>query len=462
MTRKGRKERVQPEVPTDASAAGEDANTAPVDFAGDRRRSRKKKGNGEGSVWPIGGGRFEWQAEAWVNGQRRTRSGKAETLAAGRKAARAAREELLNERPAVVNTTVGQYVEVWLGRHTDTRERTTQLYRQELGYALERIGGRNLKDIQAGDLKDLQKALSERVMKGGAARGKTMSRRTLGKVMTRLRAVFREAVTDQVITTSPMDGVKRLRQPGKAIEEVSRVLDIPDAARFQALGELLYGAGECRLWPALFVAISIGLRRGEVMGLHWADVDLDRARLRVRQQLTGHRGGMKLSALLKTDAARRTVNLPPSLVAALRLHRDRQRAECQKLGLAWQPAGPVFPTMTGQLTHPDSLNRALNSLVAWSRKAAGTSEVPTRRWGVPAELVAPLQAIFAGADPLPDLSPHDLRHTYATLALRRRVPVEVVSRILGHARVTITLDIYRHVLPSELEEQTVDLFGPPV
>lgn len=59
---------------------------------------------------------------------------------------------------------------------------------------------------------------------------------------------------------------------------------------------------------------------------------------------------------------------------------------------------------------------------------------------------------------LPDISPHDLRHTYATLALRRGVPVEVVSKILGHARVSITLDVYRHVLDNERRATVVDLF----
>ena len=63
---------------------------------------------------------------------------------------------------------------------------------------------------------------------------------------------------------------------------------------------------------------------------------------------------------------------------------------------------------------------------------------------------------------LPEISPHDLRHTYATLALRSKVPVAVVSKTLGHSRISITLDIYRHVLPSEMRENVFDMFAVPV
>jgi integrase len=65
-------------------------------------------------------------------------------------------------------------------------------------------------------------------------------------------------------------------------------------------------------------------------------------------------------------------------------------------------------------------------------------------------------------NPLPEITPHDLRHTYATLALRSKVPVAVVSKTLGHARISITLDIYRHVLPSEMKENVFDMFAVPL
>ena len=78
------------------------------------------------------------------------------------------------------------------------------------------------------------------------------------------------------------------------------------------------------------------------------------------------------------------------------------------------------------------------------------------------DALAHLGAVARAGEKLPELSPHDLRHTYATLALRRRVPPEVVSKTLGHARVSITMDIYRHVLDSERRDHLIDLFEAPV
>ncbi len=74
------------------------------------------------------------------------------------------------------------------------------------------------------------------------------------------------------------------------------------------------------------------------------------------------------------------------------------------------------------------------------------------------EALAQLEGVAAAGERLPGISPHDLRHTYATLALRRGVPVEVVSKVLGHARVSITLDVYRHVPDNERRAAVVDLF----
>ena len=85
-----------------------------------------------------------------------------------------------------------------------------------------------------------------------------------------------------------------------------------------------------------------------------------------------------------------------------------------------------------------------------------------RMRAVPVPHRARLEAIVRAGDGLPEISPHDLRHTYATLALRSRVPVAVVSKTLGHARISITMDIYRHVLPSEMKENVFDLFAAPL
>lgn len=428
-----------------------------------KQRRNKARGNGNGTVWwDEDLGQFRWQItlQTLAGGRRRTRNGRASTKQAAEKAVRTAlvaHEE--GDLQAPDSITVARYAEVWLTRLTGARPRTLALYRQELGYALAVIGGERIQKITAGTMKDLIASLSRREMGGGLGKGKPMSPRTLGKIVTRLRAVFAEAVVDGIIKVSPMAGVKRQRAPQPAIDPEGRVLEDHQLAQFCALGTLLWRAGLCRLWPALFTAISVGLRRGEVMGLTWTHVDLAHGMLRIRQQLTGHRGGAKISKLLKTDHARRDIHLPPSLITLLQQHQAQQRAERGALGLPWTSDGPVFATATGGFTHPDNVNRALSSMTQWSQKGAGT--VAGRKWNCNTGLIAPLQAIHTNLPALPQIAPHDLRHTYATLALRRGVQLAVVSKTLGHARVSITNDIYRHVLPSEAREQVIDLFASP-
>ncbi|WP_158679825.1 site-specific integrase [Deinococcus sp. NW-56] len=420
------------------------------------KRSTKQRGNGEGTVYRSGD-KWRWQVTLGyrANGSRVTASGTAPT----KSAANTARAQALVDHSRGLlaepsEVTVAQYAQKWLMRHTHVNARTAELYRQELDYALEYLGNMRVRDVRATHIKDLMAVLSRREMKGGRGLGRAMASRTQGKVLTRLRALFKEAVSDQIIYANPMEGVRRLK--GSAPEAVGRVLDFDQAARFRELGEALHTAGLCRLWPALFTALSVGLRRGEVMGLAWDCVDFDRGVLRIRRQLVQSKGGVKLEEELKTKASRRDVHMPDSLRVALLAHRERQHAERRRMGSAWIETNAVFATELGNWTSPDNLNRALESVIAWSRPGKGK----TGQGGVGAAKLARLQALVGEEGGLPDLTPHDLRHTFATLALRLKVPVEVVSKKLGHARVSITLDIYRHVLDNEQREHAVDVFAP--
>jgi integrase len=119
----------------------------------------------------------------------------------------------------------------------------------------------------------------------------------------------------------------------------------------------------------------------------------------------------------------------------------------------------LFTTELGEYTHPDNFGRALRNLVAWSDPNQFSL---TRCLGLPVKARAKLETIIKANQKLPGLRPHDLHHTAATLMLRRGVPVEVASRILGHSKVSVTLDIYRHVLESEKQMTMPDLFDAPL
>jgi integrase len=179
-----------------------------------------------------------------------------------------------------------------------------------------------------------------------------------------------------------------------------------------------------RLHPAFHLASHTGMRRGEVLGLRWCDLDLDAARLSVRQALVSIAYEAQISDV-KTGTGRRTIDLDRGTVDVLKAWRI-ERAE-EKGGI--EPAGDelVFVKPDGSWIHPHSLSQLLD------RKVAKID--------------------------VPKISLHDLRHTHATLLLKAGVPVKVVSERLGHANVAFTMAVYQHVLPGMQAEAAATFYG---
>lgn len=183
------------------------------------------------------------------------------------------------------------------------------------------------------------------------------------------------------------------------------------------LRSFLNAAQDDRLYAALLLLATTGMRRGEVAGLRWSTVDLDAARLQVRYTSTMVRGEVIDQDSAKTDAGERTIALGAGASQVLRDHRRSQIEERLRAGDLWTDSGRVFTDEIGQPMKPDVLLRRLRT--------------------------------YADAAGLPRITVHQLRHSYATAALRAGVPVEVLSKRLGHASVGITLDVYRHVQEGE-------------
>jgi integrase len=179
------------------------------------------------------------------------------------------------------------------------------------------------------------------------------------------------------------------------------------------------------------VLATTGMRRGEALGLRWADVDLDAARLAVRQTVIEVNHKIEFS-MPKTAKGRRTIALDAPTVEVLREHRKRQAAQRLEFGPGWADHDLVFADYDGSPLMPERFSSRFGEQV----KKLG----------------------------LPPISPHSLRHTWATLALPAGVHPKVVQERLGHANVNITLDIYSHVtgpLHSDAAEQVAGLvFGP--
>ena len=172
-----------------------------------------------------------------------------------------------------------------------------------------------------------------------------------------------------------------------------------------------------RLSALYVLALYLGLRRGELLGLRWQDVDLDEAKLEVVHNLQRVSGALRLVPP-KTEDSARTVPLPRVCVEALRAHRQRQAADRAQAWPDWEDHGLVFPSRRGTPMEPDNLRRSWGLI----RQAAGLG--PTRV--------------------------HDLRHTCVTLLLDLGAPPHVVREIVGHSDIEVTMTIYAHV---SLEEK---------
>jgi integrase len=173
------------------------------------------------------------------------------------------------------------------------------------------------------------------------------------------------------------------------------------------------------------MAATTGMRRGEILGLRWQDIDLETARVAVRQTLISVDYRIEISTP-KTASGRRSIAIDPTTVAALRRHRVLQLEEKLALGDAYDDLDLVFAGPTGGFVHPDGFGKAF-------------------------------QRLQSGAD-LPRIRFHDLRHTHATLALEGGIQSRVVSERLGHSTVAMTLDTYSHVLPG-LQEAAAERFA---
>lgn len=198
----------------------------------------------------------------------------------------------------------------------------------------------------------------------------------------------------------------------------------------EQLRDFFAGIAHHRLAAAYLLAATTGMRRGEVLGLRWADVDFIARHLHVRQTILSVNYELTYGRP-KTLRGERKIALDAETIRALRSHRVAQLREMDVLGAGYRNQDLVFARENGDPVHPDYFSQTFDRTV--------------RRLG------------------LPKIRLHDLRHTHATLGLKAGVPIKVMSDRLGHATTAFTMDIYTHAIPAiehEAAEQIADLvFG---
>jgi integrase len=219
-----------------------------------------------------------------------------------------------------------------------------------------------------------------------------------------LRAALHQGVKWLLLPRNPADAV----DPPRPQHREMRALDETATAK------LLRAAAHSRLSLPVLLAVTTGLRRGEILALRWQDVDFQNGTFAVRQSLEQTRGGLSFKQP-KTVKGRRVVALPSLTLDALKQHKVKQATTKLALGATYEDNDLVCAREDGTPWPPDAFSTAFVGLV--------------RRAGIPA------------------IRFHDLRHTHATQLLRQGVHPKVVSERLGHSTVGITLDVYSHVLP---------------
>jgi integrase len=182
---------------------------------------------------------------------------------------------------------------------------------------------------------------------------------------------------------------------------------------------LLRIAEGTRMYVPVLVAVTTGLRRGELLALQWRDLDLEAATLTVNRSLEQTKAGLAFKSP-KTEKARRTITLAHVTVDALRRHHAQQLRTRLALGEEYNDQGLVFPRSDGQPWKPSLLTDAFWYVIR-------RSNLPIRRF-------------------------HDLRHTHASQLLRQGIHPKVVSERLGHSSIVITLNTYSHLLRGLQEE----------
>jgi len=301
---------------------------------------------------------------------------------------------------APAKMTVGEYMEQWLETlRVRLKDQTYRVWKQWIQRWTELLGGKLLSKLTPMDVQEAVNKLPAH-----------LAENTKATMFTVLNLAMKQAVQWKLLAYNPTEGVKApvRRQKQMTVwneEQVHRFLEVARGSRY---------------YPLFHLALATGMRLGELLGLTWEDVNLSEGVIHVSRSMVLAIKGEPVWQEPKTRNARRKIPLDPGTVEMLRIHRKRQLEERLKAGPDWHNYNLVFTTKNG---------KPLNHQNVWTRfkQLAAKAGVPTIRV-------------------------HDLRHTHATILLRQGVHPKVVSERLGHGRVTITLEVYSHVLPDTQKE----------
>lgn len=232
-----------------------------------------------------------------------------------------------------------------------------------------------------------------------------LSASTIKQMHTIIKQALGQAVKERLL---PYNAADAASPPAKKAKKVHPL----DWEKLDALFSVLKGD---RLYPAYLLALTTGLRRGELLGLCWDCVDLDKGAITVKRQLVPLNKGPELQDATKTKSSGRTVTLTAEAARELKAWKKRQAQEKLLAGELWEENNLVFCREDGSPLRPEEFTKRFQRL--------------------------------AGRAGLSGVRLHDLRHTHASLLIAEGVNPKVIQERLGHNSITTTLDLYGHLLP---------------
>jgi len=359
----------------------------------------KKRGNNEGSIYKRKNG--SWRAQVTLDGQRLNYSAKT------RKECQEWIRSVLVEiddgmKYANTQLTVKEYLESWLLSKKASLKPATWTHYNKLArnYIIPALGNKKIRDLETNQIQSFYNQLVSN----------NVGAYTVRKIHTSLHSAMNHALKSNLINRNPASAAITPSEPNREMnflddDQVDQFLDAASGHRWEALYQL---------------AISTGMRQMEILGLKWKDIDWRSKIIKVERQLVRPDLGEARFMPTKTKNGKRAIALGSKTISVMRNHQKSQMLDAEKAGSSWKKFGLIFTTSKGTPIHPRNLLRNFKTLL----RDAGLSEIRF----------------------------HDLRHTAASLMLNHGIPVIVVSRRLGHARPSITLDVYGHLMPTMQDE----------
>ncbi|MCF8564981.1 site-specific integrase [Alicyclobacillus tolerans] len=359
-------------------------------------------------VEPHGNGYRYSLYRGWVNGKKTyDKIGGFKTAqAAYRARCEAIRQLQTNTYIEPNKQTVEKYLTEWLAaRAVDgTRYNTIKQYRWLVNvHAIPHLGHLELQKLSAQHIREMYTKLLTR-------EPKPLSGTSVKHLHHMLHGAFAEAVNMDLMAKNPTDAIKA----PQANHYEHQVWTKEELERF------LEAARNEQYFIAFFLLGMSGARKAEMCGLQWSDVDLDAQCVYIRQSMVEKKGGIRELEDTKTHRSKRPVELDPFTINELRHHKIRQAEEKLMMGSDYQDHDLVICRRDGTPAPYTTIHKQFKRAI----KHAG----------------------------VPDIRPHDLRHTHATLLFQLKVPTKLVSDRLGHSRTAVTEDTYTHVIKEQRTE----------